>query len=403
MSHLFAKIKDMCIKKIALLGSTGSIGKQTLNIVAENPALFSINVLSAYNQADLLIDQARQFLPKLVVIGQENLYQQVKHALAHLPIEVTAGENALQQAAALASNDLVVTAMVGYAGLLPTISAINAQKTIALANKETLVVAGELIMQMAKQKNVTILPVDSEHSAIFQCLAGEKTSDIEKIILTASGGPFRGKKIDELKNITVKQALSHPNWQMGAKISIDSATLMNKGFEVIEAAHLFQLAPHQIETIIHPESIIHSLVGFSDGSLKAQMALHDMRLPIAYALNFPNRLSNNYAKFDFLNWPQFNFEPADTKTFRNLALAFIALEKKGNMACILNAANEVTVQAFLNEQISFLQIAVINEQMLQKIDFIPNPDLNDLIATDKKTRILTQEMVKKNANNIHSF
>jgi 1-deoxy-D-xylulose-5-phosphate reductoisomerase len=378
-------------KRIAILGSTGSIGTQALEVIAANPHIFEVEVLTAQNNADLLVEQSLRFQPNVVVIANETLYPKVKEALANQPIKVYAGAKALQSVVQMDTVDIVLTALVGFAGLEPTIKAIEAGKPIALANKETLVVAGEIITHLTQKYQVPILPVDSEHSAIFQCLVGEFGNPIEKIILTASGGPFRGKKKNDLKNITPAQALKHPNWTMGAKITIDSATLMNKGLEVIEAKWLFGLESNQIEVIIHPQSIIHSLVQFEDGSMKAQMGLPDMKLPIQYALAYPNRIASNFPRFDFTKYPSLTFEPPDTETFRNLALAFYALEKGGNMPCILNAANEIAVAKFLEEKITFLQITEIIEHCLAKVNFTEKPTLEDLLATDQMTRELASK------------
>ncbi len=380
------------IKNIAILGSTGSIGTQALEVIDANPTLFQVSVLTAQSNVDLLIAQALKFIPKIVVIGDVNKYQVLKSALKNTSIEVKAGIESLSEVVALPELDTVLTALVGFAGLKPTIAAIKAGKHIALANKETLVVAGELITALAKQNNVNILPVDSEHSAIFQCLTGE-LNPIEKIYLTASGGPFRGKNIKFLSEVTKQQALKHPNWVMGAKITIDSASLMNKGLEVIEAKWLFNLDVNQIDVIVHPQSIIHSIVQFEDGSMKAQMGLPDMKLPIQYALAYPNRLKNDFKRFNFLDYPMLTFEQADMKTFRNLALAFEALEKAGNMPCIVNAANEVVVAEFLNDQIGFLQMSEVIETCIAKLDFIKNPSFEDYFETDKQTRIFAKQIV----------
>ncbi|MCH8515000.1 MAG: 1-deoxy-D-xylulose-5-phosphate reductoisomerase [Cyclobacteriaceae bacterium] len=381
-------------KSIAILGSTGSIGTQTLEIMDSHSDYFEVEVLTANNNADLLVAQAIKYQPNVVVICNESLYNQVSSALSAHPIKVYAGLKAVEQVVQMDNIDVVLTAMVGYAGLLPTIRAIEAGKDIALANKETLVVAGELITSLAKEKGVNIYPVDSEHSAIFQCLVGEWHNPIEKIILTASGGPFRGMKRDQLAHVTKAQALKHPNWEMGAKITIDSASLMNKGLEVIEAKWLFGLSPEQIDVVVHKESIIHSLVQFTDGSMKAQMGLPDMKLPILYALAYPNRRKTNFERFNFLDYPALHFEQPDRSTFQNLDLAYQAMEKGGNTACILNAANEVTVDGFLKEKIGFLEIAELNAKCMDKVDFIAKPDLNDYIETDKKTRAVALEMIK---------
>lgn len=380
------------IKNIAILGSTGSIGTQALEVIEANPNLFCIQVLTAQSNVDLLIAQALKFKPKAVVIGDESKYLQLKEALSHTEIEVKAGHEALCEVVVLPSLNMVLTALVGFAGLKPTIAAIKAGKHIALANKETLVVAGELINSLAKKYQVDILPVDSEHSAIFQCLVGEK-NQIEKIYLTASGGPFRGKNIEFLSTATKDQALKHPNWTMGAKITIDSATLMNKGLEVIEAKWLFDLTVDQIDVIVHPQSIIHSIVQFGDGSMKAQMGLPDMKLPIQYAMAYPNRVQNDFKRFNFLDYPTLTFEKADTKTFRNLALAFEALKQAGNMPCIINAANEVVVEEFLKEEIGFLQMSEVIETCMAKMDFIKEPTLEDYFETDRQTRIFAKHLV----------
>jgi 1-deoxy-D-xylulose-5-phosphate reductoisomerase len=382
-------------KRIALLGSTGSIGKQTLEVVASNPHLFEISVLTAHKNADLLIEQALKFNPNVVVIVDESGYQKVNEALKNSDVKVYTGEEALISVAQMSEIDIVLTALVGFSGLKPTIAAIEAGKNIALANKETLVVAGEIVTKLAKEKGVNIYPVDSEHSAIFQCLTGEAMNPIEKIYLTASGGPFRGKKREELISITKEQALKHPNWDMGAKITIDSASMMNKGLEVIEAKWLFGLSNQQIDVIVHPQSIIHSLVQFKDGSMKAQMGLPDMKLPIQYALTYPQRFETDFERFDFLNYPNLTFEKPDLDTFRNLQLAYDAMEKGGNLACVLNAANEVTVEAFLKDQIKFLDIAAINEKVLVTANFIANPTLDALYQTDLSARSLAQEIISK--------
>ncbi|WP_419800447.1 1-deoxy-D-xylulose-5-phosphate reductoisomerase [Mucilaginibacter sp.] len=385
------------MKSIALLGSTGSIGTQTLQVIRENPTLFRACVLTAQSNADLLIEQALEFLPDYVVISRDALFYAVKEALQHTQIKVLAGVEAIAEVVAAPEIELVLTALVGFAGLQPTIAAIKAGKHIALANKETLVVAGELVMELAKKHNVNILPVDSEHSAIFQCLAGEEPQSVEKIILTASGGPFRGKDISFLSKVKKDQALKHPNWVMGAKITIDSASLMNKGLEVIEAKWLFDLAAGQIEVIVHPQSVIHSLVQFKDSSVKAQMGLPDMKLPIQYALTYPQRIKNNFARFSFADFPNLTFEQPDLKTFRNLALAFAALDSGGNMPCIINAANEIAVEGFLNEQISFLRMSDLIEECTQRIALHKTPGLDDYLHTDLETRVLAKNLLKKGA------
>ncbi len=381
-------------KTIAILGSTGSIGRQALEVVAAYPERFAVQVLAAGNQADLLIEQALAFRPQQVVIGNEAKYEQVKAALQPQGISVATGAAALEAAVQLDTLDMVLVALVGYAGLKPTISAIRAGKDIALANKETLVVAGELVTQLAADHGVAILPVDSEHSAIFQCLAGEQHNAVEKIILTASGGPFRGMKAGELAAVTREQALRHPNWEMGAKITIDSATLMNKGLEVIEAHWLFGMQRQQIEVVVHPQSIIHSLVQFEDGSIKAQMGLPDMKLPIQYALTYPERLKTTFPRFNFAAYPALTFEQPDLDTFRNLALAYESMDRGGNMPCVLNAANEVAVEAFLQDKIGFLDMPDLIATCLAKMPHIQQPDLNDYVETDKETRIKAQELIK---------
>ena len=379
---------------LAILGSTGSIGTQTLEVVAANPDLFEVYALTANNNADLLIQQARQFRPEVVVIANEAYYAQVKAALADLPMKVFAGSESVAQVAAMEPVGTVVTAMVGYSGLKPTIEAIKAGKKIALANKETLVVAGELITRLAVENRAAILPVDSEHGAIFQCLVGENADEVEKIILTASGGPFRQKTMDELRTVTAAQALHHPTWTMGAKITIDSASLMNKGFEVIEAKWLFGLTPDQIEVVVHPQSIIHSIVQFRDSSMKAQMGLPDMKLPIQYALTFPTRVQTDFKRLDLATFGSLTFEKPDLNRFRNLALAFDAMHRGGNMPCVLNAANEVVVAAFLKNQIGFLQMSDIIETVMQKAPFIKTPTYEDYVACDADTRRLTQTMIQ---------
>ncbi|MEO6282821.1 MAG: 1-deoxy-D-xylulose-5-phosphate reductoisomerase [Dyadobacter sp.] len=384
-------------KRIAILGSTGSIGTQALEVIEANPEIFSVEVLTAQDNADLLIEQAAKFLPKEVVIGNEKHFEKVKSTLSSFQIKVYQGAEALVSVVESESIDIVLTAMVGYAGLLPTIHAIRAGKTIALANKETLVVAGELITGLAKQHNVSIYPVDSEHSAIFQCLVGEENNPVEKIILTASGGPFRGKDRAFLANVTKAQALKHPNWTMGAKITIDSATLMNKGLEVIEAKWLFDLEASQIDVIVHPQSIIHSLVQFEDGSMKAQMGLPDMKLPIQYALHYPSRLKSAFPRFNFIDYPSLTFEKPDLDTFRNLAIAYEVLEKGGNAACIVNAANEIAVDAFLHDKIGFLDISDVIVETLAKIEYVGNPSYSDYVHTNEAARRFASEMIQVKA------
>jgi len=380
-------------KRIAILGSTGSIGTQALDVIRQNPDKFEVEVLTAFNSVDTLISQAKTFQPNAVVIANAEKYNYVKDALQHEPVKVFAGADALNQVVQMDTVDMVLTAMVGYSGLIPTYHAIKAGKRIALANKETLVVAGEIITKLDIENKVEILPVDSEHSAIFQCLVGEFMNPIEKIYLTCSGGPFREKTEKELQNVTVDHALNHPNWDMGAKITIDSATLMNKGFEMIEARWLFGVPPSKIEVVVHPQSVIHSIVQFEDGSMKAQMGLPDMKLPIQYALGFPARIKNNFQRFNFLDYPSLSFGKPNTEIFRNLALAFEAIKIGGNMPCALNAANEIVVEAFLNRRISFLKMPVLIEKAMQKTAFINNPTLDDLIKTNAEARIITQQLL----------
>jgi 1-deoxy-D-xylulose-5-phosphate reductoisomerase len=380
-------------KKIVILGSTGSIGTQTIDVVASNPDKFELFGITAHSNSELLISQARKYKPNFVIVTKDECYQIVKEALSNEDIKVFAGIDSVCDLVSMPSVDIVVTAMVGYAGLKPTISAVKASKTIALANKETLVVAGELIKDLALKHHSPILPVDSEHSAIFQCLAGEITNPIEKIILTASGGPFRKHSLEELKHVTKADALKHPNWDMGAKITIDSASMMNKGFEVIEAKWLFDLNIDQIDVLVHPQSIVHSMVQFKDGSVKAQLGLPDMRLPIAYALSYPNRLENNYERLDFLKFNQLNFEKPDIERFRNLGFAFQAMKQGGNMPCILNAANEIAVYGFLHDKISFLGMSDLIEWAMTNTDFIANPTYEDYVATDSLVRKITSEKI----------
>lgn len=376
---------------VAILGSTGSIGTQALEVIAAYPDFFNLEVITANNNAELLIEQAKKFNPNTVVIVNEDKYQQVKDALWEDDIHVYAGEDALAQVAETKAVAVVLTALVGYAGLKPTLAAIRAKKDIALANKETLVVAGELVTKTARENGVNIYPVDSEHSAIFQCLLGEFHNPIEKIYLTASGGPFRGWTTEQLKNVKPSQALKHPNWEMGAKITIDSATLMNKGLEVIEAKWLFALRPDQIDVIVHPQSIVHSIVQFEDGSMKAQMGLPDMKLPIQFALTYPDRFKTDFPRFNFLDYPSLTFEQPDRSTFHNLDLAFEAMEKGGTAACALNAANEITVQAFLHEKIGFLDIARINAEVMREVRFIKTPQYSDFVNIDALSRKLATE------------
>ena len=381
------------MKNITILGSTGSIGTQALEVIRVNPELYRIVALTAHFNAALLIQQALEFKPQLVVIGDEQQYAAVKSALAGQSIRVLTGETALCEAAALPDADLVLTAIMGSVGLQPTIAAIEAKKTIALANKETLVVAGELVTRLAAENGVKIIPVDSEHSAIYQCLVGEELNTIEKIYITASGGPFRGKDRNFLESVKKEQALKHPNWVMGAKITIDSASLMNKGLEVIEAKWLFNLDISQIDVIVHPQSIIHSIVQFNDGSMKAQMGLPDMKLPIHYAMAFPHRIESNFPRFNFLDYPELTFAKADMETFRNLGLAYSALKSGGNMPCIINAANEIVVDAFLKDQIGFLEMSDVIEQCMSDLPFIQKPSLNNYLETDFHTRIFARQLV----------
>ena len=380
-------------KHIAILGSTGSIGTQTLEVVDAHPERFVVEVLTAYNNSDLLIAQAIKYKPNVVVIVNKEKYNAVNDALFDLGIKVYTGQKSLEEVVENDNIDVVITALVGYSGLKPTVNAIKSGKNIALANKETLVVAGDLITRMCRQYGSRIYPVDSEHSAIFQCLVGEHNNPVEKIYLTASGGPFRGKKTEDLLNITKEKALKHPNWNMGAKITIDSASLMNKGLEVIEARWLFDLQSDQIEVVVHPQSIVHSAVQFTDGSVISQLGLPDMKLPIQYALGFPERLKNNFKRFSFFDYPSLTFEKADTKTFRNLDLAYRSLKKGGNMPCILNAANEVAVEAFLNDKVGFLSMSDVIENCMEKITFVKNPTLEDYVKTDLETRILARELL----------
>jgi len=385
----------MGIKRIAILGSTGSIGTQALEVIGENPALFKAYVLTAQNNAELLIQQALKFNPAYAIICNDKYYLRIKDALAGTDVKVLSGIGAINEIVTVPEINTVLTAMVGFAGLEPTINAIKAGKDIALANKETLVVAGELITGLAKQNKVKILPVDSEHSAIFQCLEGENSAHIEKLILTASGGPFRGRELDFLSGVTPEAALKHPNWVMGSKITIDSASLMNKGLEVIEAKWLFDIEPDKIDVVVHPQSIIHSMVQFHDGSIKAQMGLPDMKLPIQYALAYPARIKNNFKRFDFAEYANLTFEKPDTKTFRNLALAFEAIKQGGNMPCIVNAANEIAVAGFLNGGIGFVTMSDVIESCMQHVSFKADPSLDDYLNTDRETRIFAQNLIKK--------
>ena len=379
-------------RQLAILGSTGSIGTQALEVVSEHSDLFEVYALTANNQVDLLINQARKYMPEVVVIANERKYPELKEALEDLPIKVWAGADAIAQMVQSEPIDMVLTAMVGYSGLRPTISAIKAGKAIALANKETLVVAGELIMKLAAEHKVPILPVDSEHSAIFQCLTGAYDNPIEKILLTASGGPFRTKSLEELATVTKAQALRHPNWTMGAKITIDSASMMNKGFEMIEAKWLFDVTPDQVQVVVHPQSVIHSMVQFEDGAVIAQLGIPDMKLPIAYAFSFPTRMRSMAPRLDFNQYSTLTFEEPDMERFRNLAFAFEAARQGGNMPCILNVANEVVVAAFLQDRIGFLQMSDVIEQTMRKASFIVNPSYEDYVATDTEARRLAAEL-----------
>ena len=380
-------------KKVVILGSTGSIGTQTIDVIANNPDKFELYGITAHSNSNLLINQAKKYKPNFVVVTKDESYNIVKSALQDEDIKVFAGIDSVCDVVSMPSVDIVVTAMVGYAGLKPTISAVKAGKTIALANKETLVVAGELIKDLAHKHRAPILPVDSEHSAIFQCLSGESNNPIEKIILTASGGPFRNHTLEQLQYVTKEDALKHPNWEMGAKITIDSASMMNKGFEVIEAKWLFDLNMDQIDVLVHPQSIIHSMVQFRDGSIKAQLGLPDMRLPIAYALDYPNRLTNNYERLDFLKFNQLNFEKPDIKKFRNLDFAFQSMKKGGNMPCILNAANEIAVYGFLHDKISFLGMSDLIEWAMEYANFIQKPTYEDYVETDSMVRKMISEKI----------
>jgi 1-deoxy-D-xylulose-5-phosphate reductoisomerase len=382
-------------KHIAILGSTGSIGSQALEVIEKNPDLFSLEVITAGSNAKLLISQAIRYRPKHVVIADDRKYKDVSEALSGYPLKVYGGSEAISQVVQIDSVDLVLAAMVGFSGLYPTLKAIRSGKNIALANKETLVVAGKLINQLADQYKINIYPVDSEHSAIYQCIVGENQNSVEKVYLTASGGPFRGKGHEFLQNVTKDEALKHPNWSMGHKVTIDSATLMNKGLEVIEARWLFKLKPEQIDVIVHPQSIIHSIVQFEDGSMKAQMSLPDMRLPISYAFGFPKRIKSDQARFQFKDYPNLTFEAPDIKNFRNLALAFKSLKKEGNSPCILNAANEMAVDAFLKGQVGFLQMSDIIENTLETVEFIENPDFEDFIRSDTEARRIANQLIGK--------
>jgi 1-deoxy-D-xylulose-5-phosphate reductoisomerase len=385
---------DQPIKRIAIFGSTGSIGTQALDVIAANPDKFSAEVLTAHHNDELLVQQALHFNPNIVIIGDEKKYNKVKDALASTDIKVFSGEKALEEVAAMDCYDLMLAAIVGYAGLKPTLRAISNGKAIALANKETLVVAGDIVMRKAVEHRVPVLPVDSEHSAIFQCLVGETRNKIEKVILTASGGPFLGRKPNYLVNVKREHALQHPNWTMGAKITIDSATLMNKGLEMIEAKWLFNLRPEQIQVIVHQQSIIHSMVQFEDGSIKAQMGLPDMKLPIQYAMAFPHRIPNQFPRVDFKKLSTLTFEDPDLKTFRNLALAIEALNRGGNLACVMNAANEIAVYAFLRNRINFLDMTDVIERVMQKVPYIEKPTLEEYFESDGEARNFAADIIK---------
>ncbi len=389
------------MKRLAILGSTGSIGTQALDVVAAHPGLFEVEVLSAHSNATLLIEQAKRFKPNAVVVTDETKYKEVKDALMMLPIKVFTGHKALAEVVQWDTVDTVLGAVLGFAGLHSILAAIDAGKRIALANKETLVVAGELVMARAKEKGAVIIPVDSEHSAIFQCLAGEDLNKVEKVILTASGGPFLGRKPNYLVNVKASHALQHPNWVMGAKITIDSATLMNKGLEIIEAKWLFNLNNDQIDVVIHPQSVIHSMVQFIDGSVKSQMGLPDMKLPIQYAIAYPERIHNDYKRLDFKDFPKLSFEAPDYKTFRNLALAIDAMKKGGNAPCVLNAANEVVVHAFLQNKVGFLEMSEMIEKTLDCMTFIEHPTIEEYVETDKEARIQVTEFLKKSQLSIY--
>lgn len=380
-------------KKIAILGSTGSIGRQALEVIHQHKDVFSVSVLTAGRNADLLIEQAIEYVPEYVVISDQNQYNDVKEALSRFPVHVLCGSHALSEVVSEIESDLVLAAMVGFSGLLPVYAAVGRGRNVALANKETLVVAGSLIMNLAEKNHTKIIPVDSEHSAIFQCLAGENSGSVEKLILTASGGPFRGMDNERLEKVTCQDALRHPNWCMGSKVTIDSASLMNKGLEVIEARWLFGIDPDDIDVVIHPQSIIHSLVQFWDGSIKAQIGLPDMRLPIQYALGYPDRLSSAFPRFNFAECNMFTFETPDFKVFRNLSLAYAALRKGGNLPCIMNAANEVAVEAFINERISFLRMPDVIEKTMSKVSFVAHPSLNDLMLSDHEAREMASEII----------
>lgn len=392
-SDLSASPEKQGFKRIGLFGSTGSIGKQTLDVIRANPDKFAASILTAHSNHELLISQALEFNPRVVVITDPAHYQIIKQALDPKGIIVMAGEKSLEEAASMDIYDMMMAAIVGFAGLKPTLKAIESGKDIGLANKETLVVAGDVVMALAAQKNVSIIPVDSEHSAIFQCLVGENHNPIEKIILTASGGPFLGRKPNFLVNVKREHALQHPNWSMGAKISIDSSTLMNKGLEMIEAKWLFNLEPAQIEVVIHPQSIIHSMVQFKDNSIKAQMGLPDMKLPIQYAMAYPNRIVNDFPRFNFLKSATLTFDPPDIKTFRNLALAMAAMNKGGNLPCVMNAANEIAVYGFMKNRLGFLDMTEVIEKTMEKISFIQNPTLTQYYESDAEAREYSASLI----------
>ncbi len=382
-------------KRIAILGSTGSIGTQALEVVDAHSDKFEVEVLTANNNIDLLIEQAKKYEPNSVVIGNKDKYKQLSEALEDTDTKVYAGDDAIAQIVQISSIDIVITAMVGFSGLTPTVNAIKAGKQIALANKETLVVAGDIITKLALENKVSILPVDSEHSAIFQCLAGEFQNPIEKIWLTASGGPFRGKNVEFLRKVTRCQALNHPNWSMGDKITIDSASMMNKGLEAIEARWLFNLKPDQIEVVVHPQSIVHSIVQFEDASMKAQMGLPDMRVPIQYAMTFPERYKSDFPRFNFMDYPSLTFEKVDVRVFRNLDLAYQAMNKGGNMPCILNAANEVAVDNFLKQKIGFVEMSDVIEKTMMRAGFVNNPSLDDYFFSNDEARKIAEEIIAK--------
>lgn len=394
LSGLRNNNSNIMVKRIAIFGSTGSIGTQALEVISSHPELFKAEILTAQNNEELLIEQALKYKPSIVVIGDDKKYQKVKDALSSVKIKVLGGEDALSEAAAVDVYDMMIAAIVGFAGLKPTLQAIESGKSVGLANKETLVVAGDIVMHKAVEHTAPVIPIDSEHSAIFQCLVGETRNRIEKVILTASGGPFLGKKPNYLVNVKRDHALQHPNWSMGAKITIDSATLMNKGLEMIEAKWLFNLEPAQVQVLVHPQSIIHSIVQFEDGSMKAQMGMPDMKLPIQYALSFPQRLANNFPRYDFKKPSQLTFEDPDVKTFRNLSLATDALFKGGNLPCVLNAANEIAVYAFLRNRIGFLDMTDVIERTMDQVPFIEKPTLDEYFESDGEARSYAAGLIK---------